>query len=151
MSHSRHPSSPWATGTPRLPTRRAAANPPSRSSPAGGAGARSPATGPRCRARRGRDAQLPGRDVPPAPPRRALGNWHATHTRSPRSGEPTQSEQSGWVRRDPVAGSERFPRTDPAVIMAVVHTDTQGVELMLLGAIAMWSEVHTSLIVGFVM
>ena len=94
--------------------------------------------------------QLNDRDVALATSLIALGNWHATHTHSPRSGEPTQSEQSGWVRRDPVAGSEHFPRTDPAVIMAVVHTDPQGEEHLLLGSNAMWPEDRYSLLAGFV-
>lgn len=49
-----------------------------------------------------------------------LANWHATHPRCPRCGEPTDVVQAGWSRRCPADGSLHFPRTDPAVIMAVV-------------------------------
>ena len=52
-----------------------------------------------------------------------LANWHAAHTHCPRCGTPTVSEQGGHVRRCPADGSEHFPRTDPAVIMAVVGAD----------------------------
>ena len=52
-----------------------------------------------------------------------LANWHATHTHCPRCGAATVSEQGGHVRRCPDDGSEHFPRTDPAVIMAVVDAE----------------------------
>ncbi|HLS34095.1 MAG TPA: NUDIX domain-containing protein, partial [Brevibacterium sp.] len=93
---------------------------------------------------------LDDRDVALATSLIALGNWHTTHTHSPRSGAPTQMVQSGWVRRDPDAGSEHFPRTDPAVIMAVVHTDAAGEEHLLLGSNAMWPADRFSLLAGFV-
>ena len=48
-----------------------------------------------------------------------LTNWHATHTRCPRCGAPTEVVRGGSVRRCPQDGSDHFPRTDPAVIMLV--------------------------------
>lgn len=93
---------------------------------------------------------LDDRDVALATSLIALSNWHMTHTHSPRSGTPTDMAQSGWVRRDPEAGSEHFPRTDPAVIMAVVHTDATGEEHLLLGSNAMWPADRFSLLAGFV-
>ncbi len=49
-----------------------------------------------------------------------LANWHATHTHCPRCGTPTEVHNAGWARRCPADESLHFPRTDPAVIMAVV-------------------------------
>lgn len=80
----------------------------------------------------------------------AVGNWHRTHTHSPRNGAPTVPMRGGWVRKDPEAGSEHFPRTDPAVIMAVVHTDDDGTERLLLGSNAAWPEDRFSVLAGFV-
>lgn len=80
----------------------------------------------------------------------AVGNWHRTHTHSPRNGSPTRPAVGGWVRRDPETGSEHFPRTDPAVIMAVVHTDGDGTERLLLGNNAQWPADRYSLLAGFV-
>ena len=53
----------------------------------------------------------------------ALANWHAAHPFCPRCGSPTVAAQAGWVRRCERDGSEHYPRTDPAVIMAVVDDD----------------------------
>lgn len=94
--------------------------------------------------------ELSDRDVALATSLIALGNWHMAHTHSPRNGRPTELVQSGWVRREPEVGSEHFPRTDPAVIMAVVHTDPHGEEHLLLGSNAMWPEDRFSLLAGFV-
>lgn len=53
----------------------------------------------------------------------ALANWHRTHGHCPRCGEATEPSLSGWTRRCPRDGSEHYPRTDMAVIMAVVDAD----------------------------
>ncbi|MFQ6169996.1 NAD(+) diphosphatase [Oryzobacter sp. R7] len=53
----------------------------------------------------------------------ALGNWHRTHGFCPRCGEPTHPGLAGWIRRCSRDGSEHYPRTDMAVIMAVVDAD----------------------------
>lgn len=50
----------------------------------------------------------------------ALANWHATHLHCSRCGGMTEPVSAGWVRRCPADESLHFPRTDPAVIMAVV-------------------------------
>lgn len=75
----------------------------------------------------------------------AITNWHRNHTYSPRSGEPTVVTQGGWVRRDP-ANAQHFPRTDPAVIVAVTDADDR----LLLGSNAMWAHNRFSLLAGFV-
>lgn len=53
----------------------------------------------------------------------ALANWHRAHGHCPRCGAATEVAQAGWVRRCPRDESLHFPRTDPAVIMAVVDDD----------------------------
>ncbi|WP_137825969.1 NAD(+) diphosphatase [Brevibacterium sp. 2SA] len=80
----------------------------------------------------------------------ALSNWHRAHTHSPRTGTPTEVVHGGWVRRDPETGSEHFPRTDPAIIVVIVHTDSDGVERVLLGNNAAWPADRYSLLAGFV-
>ncbi len=76
-----------------------------------------------------------------------LSNWHATHVRCPRCGEPTRVEQAGFVRRCPADASEHYPRTDPAVIMLV--TDSAG-ERALLGSSTRWPGRRFSTLAGFV-
>jgi NAD+ diphosphatase len=76
----------------------------------------------------------------------ALDNWHATHQRCARCGEPTVPERAGWVRRCPADGSEHFPRTDPAVITLVVDDAGRA----LLGRRAVWPQGWYSTLAGFV-
>ena len=75
-----------------------------------------------------------------------LTNWHATHTRCPRCGTPTEVVRGGSVRRCPQDGSDHFPRTDPAVIM-LVH---DGGDRCVLGRQATWPEGRFSTLAGFV-
>ena len=53
----------------------------------------------------------------------ALANWHRTHGHCPRCGAPTAPDLGGWIRRCPNDDSEHYPRTDMAVIVAVVDSD----------------------------
>lgn len=76
----------------------------------------------------------------------ALSEWHARHPRCTRCGTPTRAEQAGWVRRCPEDGSEDYPRTDAAVIMAV--TDDAGRILLAHGA--QWPPHRYSTLAGFV-
>ncbi len=75
-----------------------------------------------------------------------VANWHHRHPRCPRCGEPTEIVEAGWVRRCPHDGSEHYPRTDPAVIVAV--TDAQ--DRLLLARNVGWPEGRFSVIAGFV-
>ena len=52
-----------------------------------------------------------------------LAHWHAAHLFCPRCGGPTQVVEAGWVRRCEADGIDHYPRTDPAVIMAVTDAD----------------------------
>jgi NAD+ diphosphatase len=75
-----------------------------------------------------------------------LSNWHATHVRCPRCGEPTEAVKGGSVRRCVADGSEHFPRTDPAVIMLV----TDGADRCVLGRQPVWPPGRFSTLAGFV-
>ena len=76
----------------------------------------------------------------------ALSNWHASHPRCPRCGEPTNVRQAGWARRCTVDNSDHFPRTDPAVIV-LLH---DGADRVLLGRQPSWPAGRYSTIAGFV-
>ncbi|SDQ72540.1 NAD(+) diphosphatase [Quadrisphaera sp. DSM 44207] len=76
----------------------------------------------------------------------ALMNWHAVHPRCPRCGAATDVESAGWVRRCPQDASQHFPRTDPAVIMAVVDDEDR----LLLGHNPAWPPRRYSTLAGFV-
>jgi NAD+ diphosphatase len=76
----------------------------------------------------------------------ALVNWHDSHRFSPRTGEPTLPTQGGWVRRGVNDQTDMFPRTDPAIIVAVIDDDDR----ILLGSNAMWESNRYSLLAGFV-
>ena len=76
----------------------------------------------------------------------ALTNWHGSAAFSPVTGEPTTVTQAGWVRVDPSSGRELYPRTDPAVIVAVLDDDDR----ILLGSNVEWDTGRFSLLAGFV-
>jgi NAD+ diphosphatase len=76
----------------------------------------------------------------------ALANWHASHTHCPRCGAPTRVAQAGWTTVCTNDGSEHYPRTDPAVIMAVVDDRDR----LLLGHGASWPAGRMSTLAGFV-
>ena len=76
----------------------------------------------------------------------ALHQWHLTHTHCPRCGTPTFVTTAGWVRQCPADGTEHYPRTDPAVICAIVDVNDR----LLLARQVVWQENHFSIIAGFV-
>ena len=75
-----------------------------------------------------------------------LANWHASHTHCPLCGATTEPEQSGWIRRCTQDGTEHYPRTDPAVIMAV----TDAADRLLLARSPRWPQGRLSVLAGFV-
>ena len=75
-----------------------------------------------------------------------LANWHASHTHCPQCGATTEPDQSGWIRRCTQDGSEHYPRTDPAVIMAVTDADDR----LLLARSPHWPQGRLSVLAGFV-
>lgn len=76
----------------------------------------------------------------------ALGGWLRDAPFCPRCGGETELRQAGWSRRCLVCGREHFPRTDPAVIVAVESSDG---ERLLLGANANWGGRMYSCFAGF--
>jgi NAD+ diphosphatase len=75
-----------------------------------------------------------------------LANWHRTHPRCARCGEPTEVAEAGHVRHCPSCQATHFPRTDPAVIMLV----TDDKDRALLGHQPSWKEGRYSTLAGFV-
>lgn len=78
----------------------------------------------------------------------ALGRWLVEALYCSACGGRLQDRAAGWARSCPACGREHFPRTDPAVIVAV--TDPPGRRL-LLGRNALWGDrVLYSAFAGFV-
>lgn len=76
----------------------------------------------------------------------AITNWHLTHQHCPRCGTPTVIEKGGWSRRCFNDDRQVFPRTDPAIIVAV--TDEH--DRLLLGSQGVWEENRWSVLAGYV-
>lgn len=76
----------------------------------------------------------------------ALAGWLTDAAFCPACGEGTELRQGGWSRRCRGCGREHFPRTDPAVIVAVESPDG---ERLLLGANASWGGRMYSCFAGF--
>ncbi len=77
----------------------------------------------------------------------ALAAWLREAPFCPACGTRTELRQAGWARHCPGCGREHFPRTDPAVIVAVESADG---ERLLLGANANWRGRMYSCFAGFV-
>lgn len=78
----------------------------------------------------------------------ALGRWLVDAPYCPRCGGDTRLTQAGWSRTCAVCGREHFPRTDPAIIVAVTDADS---ERLLLGKNAQWASRNMfSAFAGFV-
>ena len=76
----------------------------------------------------------------------ALANWHRDHRRCSRCGAHTEPALAGWIRRCVSDGSEHYPRTDLAVIMAVTDDEDR----LLLGRSPAWPSGRMSILAGFV-
>jgi NAD+ diphosphatase len=76
----------------------------------------------------------------------ALAQWHTAHAHCPRCGAPTAVGQAGWIRTCTAEDRELYPRTDPAVIMAVVDD----ADRLLLAHAAPWPAHRYSTLAGFV-
>ncbi|MGO1235041.1 MAG: NAD(+) diphosphatase [Microbacterium gubbeenense] len=77
----------------------------------------------------------------------ALGRWLADASFCPACGSATEQRMAGWARGCTQCRREHFPRTDPAVIVAVMSEDRQR---LLLGANALWHGEMFSCFAGFV-
>jgi NAD+ diphosphatase len=91
-------------------------------------------------------SDLSARDAGLATAAVALYEWHVRHPRCPRCGAVTYTVQAGWVRRCVADGTDHYPRTDPAVIMAVVDEQDR----ILLANSAAWPGARFSTLAGFV-
>ncbi len=76
---------------------------------------------------------------------RALQHWHQRHRHCGACGGALRFERAGWLGRCTACGSEHYPRTDQAVIVAVGDGDR-----LLLGRQASWPARRWSIIAGFV-
>jgi NAD+ diphosphatase len=70
--------------------------------------------------------------------------WHRTHRFCARCGAPSEIDQAGWRRKCPSCGAMHFPRTDPVVIMLILHRDRA-----LIGRQAVWPPMMYSMLAGF--
>ncbi|PZU49624.1 MAG: NAD(+) diphosphatase [Microbacterium sp.] len=78
----------------------------------------------------------------------ALGRWLVEAPFCPACGARTEVRMAGWSRHCPSCGREHFPRTDPAVIVAIESADG---ERLLLGKNALWADRNVySTFAGFV-
>ena len=91
-------------------------------------------------------AELSDRDAGLFTQALALYNWHEINQHCPKCGTPTVVEQGGWARRCFKDNNEIFPRTDPAIIVAI--TDQQ--DRILLGSQGTWEQNRWSILAGFV-
>ncbi|GAA2969836.1 NAD+ diphosphatase [Microbacterium terrae] len=78
----------------------------------------------------------------------ALGRWLIDAPFCPECGTRTDLGDAGWSRRCPHCARQHFPRTDPAVIVAV--TSAADPDLLLLGSNALWGADRYSCFAGFV-
>jgi NAD+ diphosphatase len=77
----------------------------------------------------------------------ALARWLVEEPYCSACGTRAEVRQAGWSRVCPGCGREHFPRTDPAIIVAVTSADG---ERLLLGSNAMWGQDRYSCFAGFV-
>lgn len=54
---------------------------------------------------------------------KGIVGWHLAHRFCSRCGAASAPENGGWRRRCPACGGQHFPRTDPVVIMLILHGD----------------------------
>jgi len=89
-------------------------------------------------------AELSVSDAGTAAAAKGILGWHATHRFCARCGAASAVADQGWKRTCPACGAEHFPRTDPVVIMLILHGNS-----VLLGRSAAWPPGMYSLLAGF--
>jgi len=77
----------------------------------------------------------------------SLGRWLLDAPHCPACGALAEVRNGGWSRRCPVCGREHFPRTDPAVIVAITSADDP--DALLLGSNVLWDNGRFSCFAGF--
>ncbi|MEM0990489.1 MAG: NAD(+) diphosphatase [Pseudomonadota bacterium] len=70
--------------------------------------------------------------------------WHKSHPFCAKCGAPSEPDQGGWRRYCKSCGAMHFPRTDPVVIMLILHKDKA-----LVGRQAVWPQGMYSMLAGF--
>ncbi len=78
----------------------------------------------------------------------SLGRWLLEAPHCPACGALTLLTDAGWSRRCPACGRQHFPRTDPAVIVAIESAADP--DRLLLGSNALWGANRFSCFAGFV-
>ena len=91
-------------------------------------------------------SQLSATDVGLATSAVALATWHEGHNFCPSCGQQTKIAMAGWSRKCANHETEQYPRTEPAMIVAV--EDIAG--RILLGRRREWPEGWLSTLAGFV-
>ncbi|MGR3435691.1 MAG: NAD(+) diphosphatase [Shimia sp.] len=89
--------------------------------------------------------RLARHDAEVAATARALFEWHRTHGYCAMCGTKTRIAEGGWRTECPGCGRHHFPRTDPVVIMLILHGNS-----VLVGRSPGWPERMFSLLAGFV-
>ncbi|MEM7212291.1 MAG: NAD(+) diphosphatase [Pseudomonadota bacterium] len=89
-------------------------------------------------------AELGPEDAADAASGKGCFEWHRTHQFCARCGHRSDMDQAGWRRKCPSCGAFHFPRTDPVVIMLILHKDKA-----LVGRQAVWPPTMWSLLAGF--
>ena len=94
---------------------------------------------------RGIMTTLTPRDAELAATARAVLGWHDSHKFCSACGTQSKAADAGWRRTCPACDTLHFPRTDPVVIMLIIHGDD-----VLVGRSPGWPEGLYSLLAGFV-
>lgn len=76
----------------------------------------------------------------------AITTWHGNHPRCSVCGEATRPTSGGWVRRCDRDERDHYPRTDPAVIVAITDADDR----LLMAHASYWSPLRFSHLAGYV-
>lgn len=76
----------------------------------------------------------------------ALHQWHRNHRHCARCGERTVNAMAGWERHCIADASAHYPRTDPAVIIAITDDDDR----LLLARQKVWPAHRYSIVAGYV-
>jgi NAD+ diphosphatase len=76
----------------------------------------------------------------------AISTWHANHPRCAVCGETTEPVMGGWVRRCDTCERDHYPRTDPAVIVAITDDEDR----LLMAHASYWSPRRYSHLAGYV-
>jgi NAD+ diphosphatase len=89
-------------------------------------------------------AELEASEAGTAAAAKGILGWHATHGFCANCGARSEPADAGWRRTCPACGAQHFPRTDPVVIMLILHGNS-----ILLGRQAAWPPGMYSLLAGF--